>query len=264
MVVDRVVVPILHAAAQWPRERHRNQIDARFHEPPREQTLLPPGIAAVTIAQTGIFTAHVKCPLGFGAGEHFPCHLFERIHGLHVIQHAGGPLHAVELLPQRHPRTDASGLRRVLHADIGDAKVFGIGIGVDGKRFIGRAQVGSAEIGNWAGPNIIRQRPPETSPRIIRDGQKIGMVGAGIELPDVVTSKHLLLADPMAESGVHHRPQDGELIRNARMAGQEFADVQTRDIRGDRIKRPAVFRRGVRLGIVGFEVARSAVEKDEN
>ena len=60
MVIDGVVVPVLHPATQGAAQAGRQHIDAGFHQPPRQQQLLPPGIAAVAVAGPMVFATQVE------------------------------------------------------------------------------------------------------------------------------------------------------------------------------------------------------------
>ena len=63
---------------------------------------------------------------------------------------------------------------------------------------------------------------------------------------------------------VVHRPEQGEPVGAAGQARQQLADVQPGDRRRDRLERPAVLDRGVRLHVERVEVARPAPEPEHD
>jgi hypothetical protein len=78
------------------------------------------------------------------------------------------------------------------------------------------------------------------------------MIRARLELPDLMPAEHLLLADPVAEAGMHHRTQDRDAIGNCRLLGEQLAEAQARRLGGDRLKRSAVLQRRIGLGVPRF------------
>ena len=65
VVVDRVVVPVLNAATQRTSQTARQNLDARLHQSPREQQLLPPRVASVAVAESRRFPGSGRTPLSF-------------------------------------------------------------------------------------------------------------------------------------------------------------------------------------------------------
>ncbi len=57
---------------------------------------------------------------------------------------------------------------------------------------------------------------------------------------------------------------EGELVGDAGVQGQQFAHVEAGNVRADRPERAAVLRRGVRLHVVGLHVRRPTRQPDED
>jgi hypothetical protein len=62
MVIDGMIIPVADAAAEWTVERGGDEIDSGFDEPAGQQAALTPGIAAVPIAQSGVFEGEIERP----------------------------------------------------------------------------------------------------------------------------------------------------------------------------------------------------------
>ena len=67
--VDSVVVPVLDSTAERAGEARREDFDSRFDQPPCEQQLLAPLIAAVTITHTRVFAIQIECFFRFRIGQ---------------------------------------------------------------------------------------------------------------------------------------------------------------------------------------------------
>ena len=63
---------------------------------------------------------------------------------------------------------------------------------------------------------------------------------------------------------VVQRTNHGQLVGDARMPRHQFADLQSGQIRVDRLKRPAHFRRGVRFHVDHVDVRRPPREPKQN
>lgn len=65
-------------------------------------------------------------------------------------------------------------------------------------------------------------------------------------------------------AGVRHRPDQAKVLGQLGQAWVQFADAHAGDRRGNRLVRPADFRRRCRLEVPGVEVAGPAAQQDED
>ena len=83
VVIDGMVVPVAHASAQFSRESCGDELDARFDQPAGHQALLPPTVAAVSVAHFRFLAAQVEGVSRRRVGEHVPGLRFEFIERQH-------------------------------------------------------------------------------------------------------------------------------------------------------------------------------------
>jgi hypothetical protein len=89
------------------------------------------------------------------------------------------------------------------------------------------------------------------------------VIGFGAVHRDREAGEELLGAAIMARPGVGQRAQQGETLRNARVLGQEFGNVHAWDAGGNGPIGAAVLGRGFWFGIIGFQMARPAVQPND-
>ena len=95
------------------------------------------------------------------------------------------------------------------------------------------------------------------------NGEQIGVLRLQSVDRSREASKYLLWSAIVAGAGVNQGTQHRIALCNGRMFREQFAKLQARDGGGDRTKRASVFARSQRLGVVGFEVAGSAVQPND-
>src|SRR5258705_12407409 len=90
------------------------------------------------------------------------------------------------------------------------------------------------------------------------------MVRARLELSDFMSREHLLLTDPVTESGMNHRPENREAVGDRSLFGKQFTKAQSRSLRGNGVEGAPILRWRAWLGAPGFQMAGAAVQKDDD
>ena len=259
VVVDRVVVPVADPPTQGSVEGRRDQVHSRFDKPPGQQGLLAPTVSTVAVTRGGSFFLQVEGPLGGRTGQHVQRLGLELVERLHLVVLVGVAAESIQASPQPNPLAHSRQLLLVAEPDVGHLESAPVGIAGDGKRFVGRPEVGRARIGHGVHSDVVGQSAVGTPPQAVHDREQVGMIGFLLENPDRVAGQQLLGSLLVAEPGVDHRSQQAESVRHFGMMRQQFADPHSRGLGGDGIVGTPVGRTREWLGIVGLEVAGSAL-----
>ncbi len=252
--------------------------DADFDQPPGQQNRLAELVATVAVTSLLRFTTDLE-------RLHDPAGSQQLIGDLPLVperigltgQRTGGPV--IEAIEQVASRSQPPRGHPFAHAQRLHTEIIRVGIALDLPRIV----FGSQKAGVLAGPCqrafdvIVRQRhargdPVVARPHEIERGGKIGEVATGFDAVQIRTAarqwcraagqRHVgrqqVIVFAMGE-----RPQDRPTIGLLRQAGQVFAESHTRDLRRDRRKLAADFRRRVRLGIDRIELAGTAAKHDQ-
>ena len=145
----------------------------------------------------------------------------------------------------------------------GDREARRVRVAEDRERLEGRAEIGRAEVRDRVDADIGRDPTARVGPLPVRDAHQVGVLGLELEHLLGVPREHLLVALLVAEPRVRQRAEDRELVGHPGMHRQELADPDALGLRGDRAERAADLGRGVGLGVVGLQVARPALEPDD-
>src|SRR5689334_19299077 len=104
MMIDGVVVPVLHAAAQRAVELGGDNIDPRFDESAGQEALLTPLMPPITVANRVGFSGEVKGRARLRAEQHVDCLRLEPVRGFKQ----SGLVDRARQLVQRSPQRDSS------------------------------------------------------------------------------------------------------------------------------------------------------------
>jgi hypothetical protein len=99
VVIDGVIVPVAHTAAEGPIEGRRDDAHTGLRQPTGHQALLSPRIAAVALAYADRLPRQVEGPRRLRAGEQVERLRFETVHGSHHPRAIQVAAEGVELLP---------------------------------------------------------------------------------------------------------------------------------------------------------------------
>ena len=128
VMVDRMIVPVRDATAECAVERRGDDIDPRFDQPAGHQALLPPLIAAVTIANRSRFEIQIERTSRQSAGQQIERLRFVHVHGAHQIGTVDLAAKLVEPFPQTDPLEQSFRLAAILEADVGNLERGIVGI----------------------------------------------------------------------------------------------------------------------------------------
>src|SRR6266436_2868904 len=113
MMIHRMIVPVPDPAALWTIEATGDDLDARFHQAPGEQELLPPPMAPVAIASAVVFPREIEGVPRLWMGEQGYRLRFKFIHRLHFTGGIDRALQPVEAAAQGHAFAEARHLRGI-------------------------------------------------------------------------------------------------------------------------------------------------------
>ena len=108
---------------------------------------------------------------------------------------------------------------------------------------------------------MFRGRP---GPKVIGDRHPIGIAWHELVLSVWIARKHLQRTGRVPATGVRQRPHERVLISLRRQSWKQLANLDARNVRIDRRKRPAKVGPGFGLGIKCFEMTGPAAEPNEN
>ncbi len=95
-------------------------------------------------------------------------------------------------------------------------------------------------------------------------GEQIGIIRLRLVLRGRVAGEQLQRSGRMAAASVRHGTDDREAVSNLSLSRQQLTNLQTRHARRNRLVRPTILAAGQRLGIVGFQMAGTAPQPNEN
>ncbi len=271
MVVDGVVVPVGDASAEGAVEGGGDNLDAGLDESAGHQALLAPGVAAVAVAEAGVFLVEVEGAGGLGAGQEADGLGLESVHRL---ESAGGVDLAAEVIErasQLEAAVEAFDLG-VGQADVGHAEAGGTRIAGDGEGLIRRAEVGgpgdheAVVAGDRIDADVVGDRAGGVGAgaEVVGDGHEVGADRLRLVARVGVAGEDLERASGVAAAGVGHRAEHGEAVGERGEAGNQLGEVEAGGLRRDRGERAAELGGGVGLRVERVEVAATAAEPDDD
>ncbi len=243
----------------------RDESHAGLDQPPGEQGVLPPLVAAVTLAQLRVFFAHVKGFLHLRRSHHVPCLLGERVHALDQAGTVDIAPQAVETLEHAHP------LLKLLQADaarqsqVADVEAFVVGIVVRFERIVGHSQIGCRRTARAAGQrHISRKTGHARTPLLAHDAAVAGhFVGRDI-VRRRIAGEQKVRRRLVPGVGMRHRANDRQPIDHFGAVRQVFGDLIAGQDRGHRIETAAKLGRSLGLQIPHVEMTGTPALPDQD
>ena len=155
--IDRVIVPVTDAAAQFSVERDGHQIDASLDESPGQQAALAPDVAAIAFAQARVFLANIERPCHGWLRQHVPGLLLKGIEFALPAPLIGLMGQPIEALLEAHSDVQTLDIERGLKADVRHLKTRTIWIAQNMECRMPRAEVSWADVGNRIERDVSRQ-----------------------------------------------------------------------------------------------------------
>ena len=235
--------------------------DARFDEAAGEEATLPEAVHPVAFADGDRLLGEIEGGAGLGAGHH-------PIGGLEGIVEEAGIFAGLELAHGGFD--DVAHLAAAIEAgdadliggeEVGDFEIGLGGIGHEGERVVGFAkEAAGLTVGEVAA----------TAPHELGEDDERGEVGAAAEeVGGDSAGVGGIDAAGEAAAGLHHLPagvvdggavvvagaNEGELVGDGGVAGEELRDLEGVGLRADRLERAADFGCRLRLHVPEVEVA---------
>src|SRR5262245_63114589 len=126
--------------------------------------------------------------------------------------------------PQPDPLVEAAQLFRILESDVGDLEARVIGIALNDKRLVSRAEISCPEVRNRRDADAVRQCPGRVGPEAIHDGEQVGVIRLEAVDGGRETGEELLWSAIVAGAGVGERAQQREPVSNAGVAWQQLRE----------------------------------------
>ena len=270
VMVDRMVVPVGDAATERPVEFGGDDFHACFDQPSCEQALLTPLMSSVAISHRVGFAIEFKRLLGRRGRQQVHGLRLEPVDRIHHARLVDVAAHAIESRANVDPVSQPLFLRVVAQTNVGHVKFGTAGIAENLERFVRGSKIsraGNREVVvtiDRIDGDVVWNVPRPPGPKVIGDRHPIGIARHELVLSVWIARKHLQRTGRMPAAGVRQRPHERVLISLRRQSRKQFADLDARNVRIDRRKRPAKVRSGLGLGIKCFEMTGPATEPNEN
>ena len=261
-------IPVMVPTAEVDADHGRPRLD----EAAGEQCRLAPGVAAVPVADAGVFAIDIEGLSGSGPG-----HEVER-GAVKLVHRLGRPLlvrflpHAIERAGEALAIFQAAQGDVARHDDVGDLKVRAVRVVNGFKGIVLQADVVRAEVTRTQ-PHAHRIRDTDVGGHTRRAGARHGrghradervLLGIQQTVHTAAPGQHVVGAGEVVALVVVQRPHERELVGDLRLQREEFADLDPLDICADRLPDAADFGRGFGLEVVEVEVTGAAVEPEQD
>lgn len=254
-------------------EVNRHEGGSRFDQSPGEQGALSPVVSAIAITQPGVFHVQIEGGSGGGAGDELVSLLSEAIQDAGLTGGLELPLRLIEVADQRAAifepfQCQALGEVEILHLVARcvrvAARLHRVELMPEEVRSeVARHQPDAGCVGNGG---VGRHALGTGADFPGDDGAEAGELAGIVHAVDaeVFGGQHPVAAGEVVARIDMQRTDDGELVHHPGLLGEQFGDLDARHVGVDRLPQATVLDGGLGLHVVHIEVARAAIEPDQN
>ncbi len=214
VLVHGVVVPVADASTEGTAQAARDDLDAGLDEAAGEEELLAPAVAAVAVADRGVFLAQVEGVAGLRIGEQGHGLALEFIEGAEFALLVEGALELVEALAQGDAVAEAARLGGVAETDVRHGEIGAVRVVADREGGVGVAEVGGAVVFEGrVDPDVVRERVAAFAVLgpVMGHRHPVGEARLRFVAFVAVAREHLHRASGVAAGLLVHRAHDREL-----------------------------------------------------